>query len=81
MENSSKPYTPFAAIRYCGAKTRSTGKPCRGPAMKNGRCRLHGGASTGRPVTTGLWTKEAIQLRNQVKKLIRQVRDVIDSSG
>lgn len=26
----------------CGAKTRS-GEPCKSPAMKNGRCRMHGG--------------------------------------
>ena len=30
----------------CGAKTR-TGKPCKNFAMPNGRCRLHGGKSTG----------------------------------
>src|SRR5690625_3921632 len=33
---------------YCGAKTRS-GRPCRNRAMANGRCRLHGGKSTGPP--------------------------------
>ena len=32
----------------CGAKTRS-GKPCQSPGMANGRCRMHGGASTGAP--------------------------------
>jgi hypothetical protein len=32
----------------CGAKTRA-GPPCRQPAMKNGRCRLHGGKSPGAP--------------------------------
>ena len=30
----------------CGARTRS-GRPCRSPAMPNGRCRMHGGSSTG----------------------------------
>jgi hypothetical protein len=30
----------------CGAKTRS-GAPCKGIAMANGRCRMHGGTSTG----------------------------------
>ena len=34
--------------KYCGAKTRS-GEPCKGKAMANGRCRLHGGKSTGAP--------------------------------
>ena len=32
----------------CGAKTRS-GLPCKNRAMPNGRCRMHGGASTGAP--------------------------------
>src|SRR5690625_1090541 len=34
--------------KRCGAKTRS-GKPCKNWAMKNGRCRMHGGKSTGAP--------------------------------
>jgi hypothetical protein len=33
--------------RLCGAHARSSGKPCKATAMKNGRCRYHGGASTG----------------------------------
>ena len=36
----------------CGAKTRS-GEPCKNYAMDNGRCRMHGGKSTGRPITHG----------------------------
>ena len=32
----------------CGAKTRA-GKPCQNAAMANGRCRMHGGKSTGAP--------------------------------
>jgi hypothetical protein len=35
---------PMHLSPRCGARTRS-GKPCRSPAMPNGRCRLHGGAS------------------------------------
>tara|TARA_B100001123_G_C15224851_1_gene992747 strand:+ start:294 stop:743 length:450 start_codon:yes stop_codon:yes gene_type:complete len=31
------------AHTLCGAKAKRTGLPCRQPAMKNGRCRLHGG--------------------------------------
>jgi len=34
--------------RLCGAKTRK-GKLCRGLAMNNGRCRMHGGNSPGAP--------------------------------
>ena len=36
----------FENIARCGAKTRR-GTSCRSPAMKNGRCRIHGGLSTG----------------------------------
>jgi len=34
--------------KLCGAKTRA-GTPCRNGAMANGRCRMHGGKSTGPP--------------------------------
>jgi len=37
----------------CGARTRS-GKPCATPGMRNGRCRMHGGASTGPRTAEGL---------------------------
>lgn len=31
----------------CGAYARTTGNPCLGRPLKNGRCKLHGGLSTG----------------------------------
>ena len=31
----------------CGAYARSTGNPCQAGALRNGRCRNHGGLSTG----------------------------------
>ena|SRR5437867_1340834 len=37
----------------CGAKTRN-GSFCRSPAMPNGRCRMHGGPSTGPRTAKGL---------------------------
>ena len=37
----------------CGARTRRQ-TPCLGPAMRNGRCRLHGGKSTGPRTPEGL---------------------------
>jgi hypothetical protein len=46
VETANKPYVPFAGLPQCEAKTRS-GTPCKTPSMKNGRCRLHGGKSTG----------------------------------
>ena len=44
---------PHLAPR-CGAKARRTGCACRAPAMANGRCRLHGGKSTGARTPKGL---------------------------
>ncbi len=43
---NGNPSGDLAKAKPCGARTRS-GKPCRGSAMKNGRCRMHGGPSTG----------------------------------
>lgn len=31
----------------CGARTKATGQPCRARALPNGRCKFHGGLSTG----------------------------------
>ena len=39
-----------AGLQLCGAKTKQTGRPCIMTAMRNGRCRLHGGLNKG-PVT------------------------------
>jgi hypothetical protein len=35
------------AAPRCGARSKRTGKPCQGAAMPNGRCKFHGGKSTG----------------------------------
>jgi hypothetical protein len=40
------------AAPRCGARSKRTGKPCRGAAMPNGRCKLHGGKSTGARYST-----------------------------
>jgi hypothetical protein len=40
-------------VSRCGARTRR-GTPCQGPAMANGRCRMHGGLSTGPRTPKGL---------------------------
>ena len=40
----------------CGAKTK-TGAPCKGIPMANGRCRRHGGVSTGPTLKHGRYSK------------------------
>jgi hypothetical protein len=52
LRNGNPRGNPNLAPR-CGARTRR-GCPCRGPAMTNGRCRMHGGASTGPRTPEGL---------------------------
>src|SRR5215472_8000860 len=42
------------AAPRCGARSKRTGKPCRGAAMPNGRCKFHGGKSTGPRTPEGL---------------------------
>lgn len=65
----------------CGARTRS-GRPCRGPAMPNGRCRMHGGPSTGPRTPEGLARIRAAQTTHglrtaemeQMRKLVSELR-------
>lgn len=38
----------------CGAYARSTGNPCQAKALANGRCKNHGGLSTGPKTPKGL---------------------------
>jgi len=69
----------------CGARTRS-GTPCRSPAMPNGRCRIHGGTSTGPRTAEGIerirkartkhgrYTAKAIAHRRMVRELVRAAR-------
>lgn len=40
---------PMHQSPRCGAHSRRSGQPCKNGAMKNGRCRMHGGKSTGAP--------------------------------
>jgi hypothetical protein len=46
LRNGNPRGNPNLAPR-CGAKARTTGCPCRAPAMPNGRCRMHAGNCRG----------------------------------
>ena len=61
----------------CGAHCRTTGEPCKNYKMDNGRCRMHGGKSTGRPKTHGNFTKEALAERAKVVDLNRKIRSLL----
>jgi hypothetical protein len=45
--------------------------------MANGRCRLHGGLSTGRPITHGLTTKRAKAERARMRELIKAIKGML----
>ena len=49
--------------KKCGAKTRNK-TSCKSPAMKNGRCRMHGGKSTGAKTEKGLERIKKSNFRN-----------------
>jgi uncharacterized protein YjcR len=72
----------------CGARTRH-GTPCRAPAVKGKkRCRMHGGAQgSGAPrgnrnaVKHGAFTKQALERRAAMRRLIREARKVLKELG
>ena len=59
-------------------------KHCPSPAMKNGRCRMHGGPSTEAPKGNqnaykhGRVTAEAIARRREVADLLRAAREILN---
>jgi hypothetical protein len=52
------------AVARCGARGKRTGQPCQGPAMANGRCRVHGGKSTGPKTPEGAERARQAALRH-----------------
>jgi hypothetical protein len=87
LKNGNPP-GDLSKAKRCDARTRK-GTPCRGPAMPNGRCRMHGGPSTG-PRTPegkertrlvnwkhGRYSAAAIAERRQAAAVRREVRDLL----
>ena len=87
LRNNNRPGNPDNAPR-CGARTRS-GTPCKGPAMANGRCRMHGGPSTGPRTPEGIerirssrwkhgrFSKSAVASRREMRETIRALRNLL----
>lgn len=69
---ADEPNKPRKNRGVCGAMTRK-GTPCQAPPVwnkskdkaKNGRCKLHGGMSTGVPTEAG---RQAIWASNRIRK-------------
>lgn len=75
---------PMLLSHRCGARTRA-GTPCLSPAMKNGRCRMHGGTNPGAPrgnrnaFKHGHYTAEATEERRFFATLRREARQIAES--
>lgn len=98
MKTDSKPYVPdwrkalkaANAAPRCGAKKRRKGTPCGSPAMANGRCRIHGGLSTGPKTAEGIenirkaqWkhgqrSAEATRRRKEGMALRREIKRIAE---
>lgn len=64
---SGAPGCDLHALPQCGARTRS-GHPCRHPGTKaNGRCRRHGGRSTGARTPEGLAKLRQLRSPGRIK--------------
>ena len=86
---NGNPQGDLSNVPRCGAKTRK-GTPCKAPAMKNGRCRMHGGKSTGPRTPEGLerikmarwkhgyYSKEAIKERKLMRQFMKDCKDFLE---
>ncbi len=100
MKNEDLPHEPLmsrsngggdiSGLTKCGAKTRQ-GTPCRQVAMRNGRCRFHGGKSTG-PKTPdgrarsrranwkhGRYSAEAKARQRELRELLKDSARVLEA--
>jgi hypothetical protein len=87
LRNGNRP-GDFSRAPHCGAKTRR-GTLCKTRAMANGRCRLHGGLSTGPRTAAGIerirlavtkhgrYSQAARAERQQFQTLLRGARETL----
>lgn len=67
---------PIFGVKTCGARCRTKGgDPCLGPAMKNGRCRMHGGVFS-RLEKHGRATLKAKAERRQERALLKDMKQL-----
>ncbi len=86
MKSEEQPHAKYKFLTSprCGAKTRS-GSLCKSPAMPNGRCRLHGGKSTGPPkgnqnaLKHGNYTRDAIARRRYIRQLLKESKEIFQA--
>jgi len=62
----------LASHPKCDAKCKQSEGYCRNPAMKNGRCRIHGGKSTGPKPIHGQFSNVAIERGRAIRELLKK---------
>jgi hypothetical protein len=87
MKRQNPPENPMDSM--CGAKTRA-GNPCKRRPMPNGRCKMHGGPSTGPRTPEGLerlrkartkhggYSSEAKALRACIQRLRKESKRLVE---
>ena len=83
IESDANPmHTAHSALR-CHAKAKTTGLPCKAPAVRGWAvCRMHGaGGGAPKGKRNGNWrhggrTAEAVELRRWATELVREARDI-----
>lgn len=83
LKNGAKAGDPTSAPR-CGAVTRRK-THCMAPAMKNGRCRMHGGMSTGPRTLIGQERSRSANFKHgeyssETRTLIQEMRRLLKSA-
>ena len=61
----------------CGAKCKQRDGFCINPSMKNGRCYIHGGKSTGPKPKHVQFSKTAKEKREQARQLIKSISQTV----
>ncbi len=61
--------------KQCGAHARTTGAPCKAKALPSGRCKLHGGMSTGPKTLEG---RQAIAAVTKARMAAGQLQKAMD---
>lgn len=83
MKRDDNPMHKAHAAPRCSARSKRTGKQCKGPAVKGWRvCRMHGaggGHASGSEHPSwrhGLRAKEWIRTRREINDLIRETKSI-----
>ena len=81
---NNNPACDLALLPRCNAMAKSTGVRCKQPAMRNGKCYWHGGASTGAPLGNmnsfkhGMYTKESLERQKNIRQLLKTCREALN---